>query len=52
VETRRDESDPINTYVTSGISERHGSVPRWLVGVILALAVWMVYYLVRYWKPG
>ena len=42
----------INRYEASGIEERHGIVPAWLVGVIVILAVWMVYYLIRFWGPA
>ena len=45
------ERGEVNRYETSGIEERHGSVPAWLIGVIVVLAAWMVYYLVRFWAP-
>lgn len=41
----------INRYETSGIEERHGKVPAWLGAVIVVLAIWMVYYLIRFWTP-
>lgn len=41
----------IHQYQFSGIEERHGVVPAWLVVVIASLLVWMVYYLVRNWTP-
>jgi len=37
-------------YKQSGIRERHGAVPLWLQLVVLALLVWSVYYLVRFWS--
>ena len=43
--------DEINRYEHSGIEERHGTVPLWLKGVIVVMLVWMVVYLIRYWKP-
>jgi hypothetical protein len=39
----------ISHYEYSGIDERHGFVPKWLILVYGALLVWMVYYLVHYW---
>ena len=33
------------------IDERHGSVPRWLMVVYIALGIWMIYYLIQYWRP-
>jgi hypothetical protein len=47
--TPETEHEEINRYETSGIEERHGSVPLWLIGVIVVLVIWMVYYLIRYW---
>lgn len=44
-------SDEINRYEFSGIEERHGIVPAWLIAVFTVLGVWMVYYLVRFWRP-
>jgi hypothetical protein len=52
VTTEGDNQDEINRYVSSGIEERHGSVPGWLVAVIVTLVLWMVYYLVHYWQPS
>jgi len=43
--------EDIHTYEYSGIEERHGRVPAWLLVVIVSLLIWMVYYLVRYWSP-
>ncbi len=47
-EERIDSSD-ISHYDSSGIDERHGVIPGWLVVVYVALAIWMVYYLVQFW---
>ncbi len=44
-----DGSPETNRYEYSGIEERHGTVPLWLIAVYLSLAIWMVYYLVHYW---
>jgi hypothetical protein len=38
-------------YKDSGIRERHGYVPLWLWGVVIALVIWAVYYTVKYWNP-
>jgi hypothetical protein len=43
------ESGEISHYEFSGIDERHGAIPKWLAVVYLALLIWMVYYLVRFW---
>jgi hypothetical protein len=42
-------SSEISRYETSGIEERHGRIPKWLAVVYVALLIWMVYYLVRFW---
>ena len=42
-------ADEIHVYEHSGIEERHGVVPAWLIAVFVVLGIWMVYYLVRYW---
>lgn len=39
----------ITRYEPSGIDERHGTVPAWLTAVYVALLIWMVYYLIRFW---
>ncbi len=39
----------ITRYEPSGIDERHGAVPAWLTAVYVALVIWMVYYLIRFW---
>ncbi|MBI3582172.1 MAG: hypothetical protein HY098_08910 [Nitrospinae bacterium] len=38
-------------YKDSGIREKHGYVPLWLWGVVIALVIWAVYYTVKYWSP-
>lgn len=43
--------NPVFLYKDSGIRERHGTIPLWLLGVVAALIVWGVYYLVAYWSP-
>lgn len=47
----RGDADEINRYEHSGIEERHGIVPAWIIAVIVILLIWMVYYLIRYWSP-
>ena len=39
----------VSRYEFSGIEERHGKIPKWLACVYVALLIWMVYYLVRFW---
>jgi len=38
-------------YKDSGIRERHGRIPLWLVAVALALIIWSIYYVIAYWTP-
>ncbi len=45
------ENDEVHRYESSGIEERQGKIPAWLIGVIVALTIWMVYYLLRFWTP-
>ena len=42
-------SSEISHYEFSGIDERHGKIPKWLGAVYVALLIWMVYYLIRFW---
>ncbi len=46
-----DTHEPVFYYRDSGILERHGKIPLWLVGVVVVLLVWGIYYLVAYWTP-
>jgi len=48
-EGKKDDSEEISHYEFSGIDERHGRLPKWLVFVYGAMLIWMVYYLVRFW---
>jgi N-terminal domain of cytochrome oxidase-cbb3, FixP len=43
------EGHEIGHYDYSGIDERHGFLPKWLLGVYVILLIWMVYYLIRFW---
>lgn len=45
----KSESSEISHYDSSGIDERHGTIPKWLAGVYVVLLIWMVYYLIRFW---
>jgi hypothetical protein len=45
------EAEDIEHYEFSNIDEHHGGVPKWLAGVYIALGIWMIYYLIRYWQP-
>ena len=38
-------------YQSSGIRERPGHIPVWLILVAVALTIWGVYYLVSFWQP-
>jgi hypothetical protein len=51
METEENEPEEVNRYEYSGIEERHGFIPAWLIAVMTILGVWMVYYLVRFWRP-
>ena len=46
--------DEPGTYVheTSGIRERSGSIPTWLIAMAMGLIIWGVYYAIRYWSSG
>ena len=48
---RPSEAEHIEHYDSADIDERHGTVPRWLMGVYIALGIWMIYYLIQYWRP-
>ncbi|HKB60047.1 MAG TPA: hypothetical protein VKC56_08400 [Gallionellaceae bacterium] len=47
----RQAEDPVFLYKDSGIREKHGHVPLWLWGVVVALLIWGVYYTIAYWSP-
>ncbi len=40
----------VYSYESAGISEHEGNVPLWLWGVVGALLIWGVYYLIAYWS--
>lgn len=44
--------DDIHVYSHSGIRERQGAIPMWLLLVVIGLLIWSVYYTIRYWTPG
>ena len=44
---RREE---VYVYEHSGIQERHGKVPLWLLGVVFGLIAWSIYYMIRFWN--
>lgn len=44
-----DKHEEIHRYEYSGIEERVGKVPGWLIVVYLVLSVWAIYYLRTYW---
>lgn len=44
-----EERDAVDEYAQGELSVRHGIVNRWLIVVYATLALWGVYYLVRYW---
>jgi hypothetical protein len=43
--------ESVYTYAAAGLRERKGRVPYWLWFVVIALAIWGVYYLMTYWNP-
>ena len=43
------DDDRVHDYAGGEVSTRRGRVNRWLLVVYLALLVWAVYYLIRYW---
>jgi hypothetical protein len=42
--------EEVYLYHHSGIYERRGIVPLWLIGVAIGLLVWAVYYTITYWS--
>jgi hypothetical protein len=42
-----------DTYVygETGIREKHGAIPLWLIAVAAGLIAWAIYYAVTYWSP-
>jgi hypothetical protein len=56
-ESRRSEAvkvpqKEVYRYEHSGIAERHGTIPGWLLLVAIALLIWGVYYTIKYWNTG
>jgi len=49
--TDKNSTDLLYKYSDSGIQEREGKIPTWLIFVAIGLAVWSVYYTVVYWSP-
>jgi len=43
--------DSVYLYKDSGIQEKHGRIPPWLLAVTVALIIWGIYYLVAFWSP-
>lgn len=39
----------VQRFEFSGIEQRRGMVPKWLVAVYAALFIWMIWYLVQFW---
>lgn len=48
---RREKAKETYAYRWSGIFERHGYVPRWLIIAWLLVVVWSLFYLWSYWSP-
>lgn len=44
-------SDSVFLYKDSGIKEKPGSIPLWLLAVVAILFIWGIYYLVAFWSP-
>ena len=45
------ETEHTEHYEFANIDEHHGTVPKWLAAVYIALGIWMIYYLIHYWRP-
>lgn len=45
----RDDRGPVHEYAGGEIRTYRGKVNAWLLVVYAVLAIWAVYYLVRYW---
>lgn len=43
--------DPVFYYKDSGIREKPGHIPLWLLAVVIALLIWGTYYLIAFWSP-
>ena len=46
----RHTEDEEYAYQESGIREREGSIPLWLILVTILLICWGVYYTIEYWS--
>lgn len=46
---RRPRCGEVHEYAGGEIRSHHGIVNRWLLAVYAILALWGLYYLVRYW---
>ena len=44
------DASEIHTSPISGISERVGTVPRFLLATYLFLVVWGIYYMITWWR--
>jgi hypothetical protein len=44
-----DDRNVIHDYAGGEIRSRRGIVNAWLIVVYVALGIWAVYYLIRYW---
>lgn len=47
-----EEQEALYLYKDSGIMERHGTVPLWLMLVGIGLIAWTIYYIIRYWSTA
>jgi hypothetical protein len=47
--SKPDDDSHLSRYEFSGIEERHGIIPKWLMAVYAGLLIWMVYYLIQFW---
>lgn len=45
-----EDSEALYLYKNSGLMERHGTVPFWLILVGIGLIVWTIYYIIQYWS--
>lgn len=46
---REDRYGSVERYARGEIGTHHGIVPKWLLVVYAVLALWGIYYTVRYW---
>lgn len=43
-------AEELYVYKDSGVFERQGHIPVWLLVVAAVLLIWGIYYLIAYWR--